>query len=145
MAQLPLGDSLLVSAGIGLPFFLAAGILLCFGVGGRAMLITYRCFSCCWVMFIRSQGLFQPPTLCRARRCRSSWQGAQPGERTQTPQRDIPHHRTSSSKHELGGRGGWGRDRCSGTAGHHLVGGEQLHCASLAFCILLLSLPLLSY
>ena len=40
-------DTVLVSAGIKLIFFLVAGIVLCFGFRMRIMLVTHWCFSCC--------------------------------------------------------------------------------------------------
>ena len=89
--------------------------MLCFGFSISMLLITDRCFSCCWVMFIGSQGLFQLPWLCGARRCTQSWEGAWLGPLTATGQRDSPCHETSScSGYKL--RGGLrGAGRCSET------------------------------
>ena len=56
----------LVSAGIELILFLVAGAVLCCGLGVRIMLITHWWFSCGWVMFILSQGLFSGPARERA-------------------------------------------------------------------------------
>jgi len=39
-------------------FFPIAGIVLCFGFRMRIMLITHRCFSCCYAVLTQSQGLF---------------------------------------------------------------------------------------
>lgn len=38
-------------------FFLAAGMVLCFGFVTKTMLITQQCFSCCWPVFAQHQGL----------------------------------------------------------------------------------------
>lgn len=46
--------SVLISARIELIFFPVAGIVLCFGVSMRMMLITHWCFSCCSVVLTPS-------------------------------------------------------------------------------------------
>jgi len=53
-------------------------------------------------VLILSQGLLQLPTLCWLGRCTRRWEGAQPGQLTQTGQRDIPYCMMSWSAYKLG-------------------------------------------
>ena len=136
----------LISAGIELIFFLVAGTVLCFGFRMRIMLITHRCFSCCWAVLTLVKD-FSASHALPAR----SWEGAQPGQLTQTGQRDIPYHVTSCSVYKLGGVSWEMVTAARELAGHWSVGGEQLRCASLilyillSLLLLLFSLPFLSY
>ena len=61
-----------------------------------------------------------------------SWEGAQPGQLTQTGQRGIPCHVTSCPVYKLDGvvLGGIAARELTG---HQPVSGEELHCASLVY------------
>lgn len=82
---------------------LASGMVLCFGLGRKTMLVTHACTSSCWV--VSSSHSAQPLRNCR---CSRSWKGRQPGELTQTSQRDNQYCRTSHKTitlEEIGWRG----------------------------------------
>ena len=66
-------------------------------------------------------------------------EGTQPGQLTQTSQRNIPDHVMSCPEHKLGGVG-LGGITAQELTGHQSVSGEQLHCASL---VLYIPIPLL--
>lgn len=122
--------NVIVSARIGLIFFLVAGPVLCFV---RIVWVTCSCFSSCSVVLTPNPGL---PISCDlpVRRCTKRWKGAWPGVLIWNGQRGISCHRESRPVYKLKGEltrtvliaaGGWGV--------HWSPGGEQLYCASLVF------------
>jgi len=72
--------------------------------------MTQGCFSYCWAVLTRHQGLF-----CSHQRVgwgwAKGWEGAQQGQLTPTDHRDTPCHRTSCSAMTAGGR--WRKGGCS--------------------------------
>ena len=139
----------MVLAGIEIIFFTVAGIVLCFGFSMRIMLITHRCFSCCWAVFTLNQGLSSSHAL-PAEKVGDAQEAGKGHSQDSWPKlakgifHTIWHHAQYINWGELAG----GRARCSGTSWASVVGGEQLHCASLVLYILLLllfSLPFLPY
>ena len=71
-------------------------------------------------------------------------EGTQPGQLTQTSQRNIPDHVMSCPEHKLGGVG-LGGITAQELTGHWSASGEQLHCASLVLYIQILLLLLLPF
>lgn len=51
----PYWPSVLVSSGIEVIFFLAAGAVLCFGFSTGIIKLTQQCLGCCWVMLTQVQ------------------------------------------------------------------------------------------
>lgn len=83
-------------------------------------------------MFILSQEHFSfaCPARKEARGAQEVLGGRQPGLLTPAGQRDVPYHMVTGSVYNL--RGKLARDHCSGTGWVSV--GEQLHCASLTLC-----------
>ena len=75
------------------------------------------------------------PSLQEGWRGTTSWEGTQPGELTQTGQRDIPYHTMTCPVYKLGGAGWGGRIAARELTGHR--------CASLDLYYLYLYLILL--
>lgn len=77
---------------------------------------------------------------------RKKLRGTEPGQLTQTEQREIPY--LIMSLNSKTGGVGHGVATDWGLAGHQLAGGEQLHCASLVLYTLLViffSFPIFTY
>ena len=99
--------SVLVLAGIELIFFLVAGIVLCFGFSMRRKLIaTTENISVLSSVYIKPR-TFQllMPSQQEGRRGTRSREGTQPGQLTQTGQRNTPYHVMSCPVYKLGGVG----------------------------------------
>lgn len=96
--------SVLVRSGIKLTFFLVDGIVLCFEVRMRTMLLTYWCFSSHKAVFILSQGLLS--FLCCPGNggwaSTKSWEGTQPGQLMQMSQRGASYCMKSCPVYKLG-------------------------------------------
>ena len=95
-----------------LTFFSVAGAGLCFGCGVRAMLMAHG-----WGWLVLGDVHTESRTSQVLRPCQGegwgvtgNWEGTQPGQLTQTSQRDIPYHGTSCWVYKLGERRKEGRD-----------------------------------
>ena len=95
--------SMLVLAALGLIFFPAARMGLCFGFVLETALIPEGWFRYCGAVLTQSQGLS-----CSSPHPTRSWEGTQPGQLTPTDPRGVPAHMASCSAHRAGGEGGRG-------------------------------------
>lgn len=90
-------------------------------------LLTYWCFSC-WALY-RAKDISSCPSVVPTRGLgvTRNWEGAEPGQLTQSGQRDVPHYLASFWTINLG------ELSCGGNyySGCFSAGGEQLQCVSL--------------
>lgn len=86
----------ILGLGMEIIFFIAAPVVVCFGLMSKEVLIKYQCFSYCWIWLV-----IAPRVLCfslcpQARGLVYGWAGCsertQPGQQNHPGQRDIPAH-----------------------------------------------------
>ena len=107
------------------------------------MLITHSCCTCCWAVFTWSQGLSASHTALPARRLAMQKKLGRGHSRDNWPKlaKGIFHTVWHYAEHlNCGGVGQQVAAAAWGLAGHRSAGGEQLHCVSLVYSIIV-SIP----
>lgn len=120
-------------------FFPGTGVVPCFVLRMRTMLIARWHFSCCWAALHRAKAFPAPGAALPARGREVPQQPG--GDRPRTDPKGWPTARNVLLCNTTGGAG-----TAQGQAGHQAAGGGQLYCTALALYSLLFgSLPFPSY